>query len=275
MGSVLGALCPLSQLRQVRLSLARPARHELTSTREKLPELQICGPSFANSPALDDEHWSTWLSTIAENDIVPDIYSWHHIGGQAPDPAAADFASLIETHSLPERPIDVNEYAWPEQQNGAYTAWYISQLERNEMRGLRANWAMGPELHDFLANLVFKDGEEYKPTGEWYLYEYYAAMEGERAASEASEDGLFDAFAVVQEDGTAKIIAGTASVVDPYEISVSGVSALGLEDQGEVEVRTIRFDYEGIDVDTGGPVDLGTETHAYSEDTVSSVPPSY
>lgn len=247
--------------------------HPLTSTREKLPELQICGPSFANSPALDDEHWSSLLTTIAENDIVPDIYSWHHIGGQAPDPAAADFASLLETHGLPERPIDVNEYAWPEQQNGAHTAWYISQLERNEMRGLRANWAMGPELHDFLANLVFKDGEEYKPTGEWYLYEYYAAMEGERAVSAASEDGLFDAFAVVQDDGTVKIIAGTASVVEPYEISVSGLSALGLEEEGEVEVRTIRFDYEGIDVDTGGPVDLGSETLAYSGDTVSAIAP--
>lgn len=166
----------------------------------------------------------------------------------------------------------MNEYAWPEQQNGAHTAWYIAQLERNEMRGLRANWAMGPELHDFMANLVFREDGEYRPTGEWYLYEYYAGMVGERAASEASEDGLFDAFAVVQEDGTAKIIAGTASVAEPYEISISGLSALGLEEEGEVEVRTIRFDYEGIDVDTGGPVDLGTETLAYSEDTVSSPP---
>lgn len=217
---------------------------------------------------MDDDHWSSLLATIAENDIVPDIWSWHHIGGQEPDPAAAGFASLLESHNLPARPIDVNEYAWPEQQNCAHTAWYISQLERNEMRGLRANWAMGPELHDFLANLVFRDGEEYKPTGEWYLYEYYAAMEGERAVSAASEDGLFDVFAVVQ-DGMARLIAGTASVVEPYEISVSRMSALGLEEEGEVEVRTIRFDYEGIDVDTGGPVDLGTETLAYSEDTVS------
>lgn len=140
------------------------------------------------------------------------------------------------------------------------------------MRGLRANWAMGPELHDFLANLVYEGEEGYKPTGEWYLYEYYVGMEGERAVSEASEDGLFDAFAVVQEDGAVKIIAGTASVVEPYEIAVSGFSALGLEEEGEVEVRTIRFDYEGIDVDTGGPVDLGTETLAYSEDTVSVIP---
>ena len=138
------------------------------------------------------------------------------------------------------------------------------------MRGLRANWGMGEALHDFMANLVFRDEEdEYRPTGEWYLYEYYAFMEGERVVSSASEDGLFDAFGVVGGEG-ARILAGTASVCGRYEISVGGLCALGLPEEGEVAVRTLRFDYEGTDVDTGGPVNLGTENVAYSGDTVSS-----
>ena len=254
------------------MSKAPVIRTNKHANSTEIPDLKICGPSFSLSPSLNNTNWQTWLSTIAAHDTIPDIYSWHHIAGPAPDPAAHAFTTLLAAHDLPARPLDVNEYAWPEEQNAAHSAWYLAQLERHDMRGLRANWGMGEALHDFMANLVFKDDEEkYKPTGEWYLYEYYAAMEGERAVSSASEDGLFDAFGVVGGEGV-RILAGTASVCGRYEISVGGLLALGLPEEGEVAVRTLRFDYEGTDVDTGGPVDLGTENVAYSGDTVSFAP---
>ncbi len=221
---------------------------------------------------MDNENWNTWMSHVAEHSAIPDIYSWHQIGAWArePDTTIPDFNTLRDRYGLPERPIDINEYAWPDEQNPANTAWYIAQLERHNLRGLRANWGGGGNLHDFMANLVFRDGYTYHPTGEWYLYRYYAQMTGDRVTTTASGDRLFDVFATTSGN-VAKLVAGTRTVLAPYEIKVTGLTALGLPKKGSINIRTFRFDWAGIQADTGGAVNLGITKHAYSDDTVSRV----
>ena len=212
------------------------------------------------------------MSHVAKHSAIPDVYSWHQIGAWArePDTTIPDFNTLRDRYGLPERPIDINEYAWPDEQNPANTAWYIAQLERHNLRGLRANWGGGGNLHDFMANLVFRDGGTYHPTGEWYLYRYYAQMTGDRVTTTASGDRLFDVFATTSGN-VAKLVAGTRTVLAPYEIKVTGLTALGLPKKGSINIRTFRFDWAGIHADTGGAVNLGITKHAYSDDTVSRV----
>lgn len=216
------------------------------------------------------------MEKIADSNAVPDIYSWHQIGDAngVPDTTVPDFNAMRESYGLPEKPIDINEYAWPEAQNPAHTTWYLAQLERHNLRGLRANWGSGSLLHDLMADLVFHEEHEgggtttYRPNGEWYLYEYYARMKGTRVRTAASEDGLFDAFAVVSGDG-AKVIAGSRNADGSYEVALTGLStALGLPTEGTVQVRTTRFDWEGKSTDTGPPKDLGLSEHRYSGDKV-------
>lgn len=221
---------------------------------------------------MDNEKWDTWTSHIAEHNAIPDIYSWHQIGSweREPDTTIPDFNTLRDRYGLPERPININEYAWPDEQNPANTAWYIAQLERHNLRGLRANWGGGGNLHDFMANLVFRDDDTYHPTGEWYLYQYYARMTGSRVATQASSDRLFDVFATTSGN-VAKLVAGTRTVLAPYEIKVTGLTALGLPEKGFINIRTFKFDWAGMQADTGGPVDMGTTKHAYSQDTVSHI----
>lgn len=234
-----------------------------------MPDTLISGPSAASAPSLDSDKWNKWMERVSVEDAVPDIYAWHQIGDEErqPDNSVPDFNTMRDTYNLPERPIDINEYAWPEAQNPANTAWYLSQLERHNLRGLRANWGSGGELHDLMADLVYRDGGEVKPNGEWYLYEYYAAMKGTRVKTTASEDLTFDAFAVTSDSGL-KIIAGTRTVEAPYEIVVNGVSTLGLPEEGSVQIRTIQFDYDGKATDTGPPKDLGLSELSYSNDKV-------
>jgi hypothetical protein len=213
------------------------------------------------------------MEHISTSNAIPDIYAWHQIGDEdrQPDKVMPDFNSMRATYDLPERPIDINEYAWPEAQNPSHTTWYLAQLERHDLRGLRANWGSGGALHDLMADLIFHDDGSYSPNGEWYLYEYYTQMKGDRVKTSASDDLLFDAFAVVSGK-TAKLIAGTRTVEAPYVLVVTGLSALGLPEEGSVEIRTIQFDWAGKTTDTGPPKDLGVSEHSFSGDKVRFAP---
>ncbi|KAK1985659.1 glycoside hydrolase superfamily [Colletotrichum cereale] len=239
--------------------------------RAELPGTLISGPSAASTPSLDNEKWDSWLSTISTNDTIPDIYAWHQIGDENRelDRVVPDFNTLLAKHSLPERPIDINEYAWSYRQNPANSAFYLAQLERHNLRGLRANWGGGSALHDFMADLVFNNADgSYSPNGDWYLYKYYAQMVGERVATAPSADYQSDVFAVV--DGiNVKVLAGTPTIQSNYEIKISGLSHLGLPSGGTVEVHSRRFDWLGTKVDVGEPVDLGVVSLDYSSDTLT------
>lgn len=236
-----------------------------------MPGTLISGPSSAHSPSLDSETWRVWLSSVAEQDAVPDIYSWHQIGDweREPDSTVPDLNTLLAEYGLPQRPIDVNEYAWPDEQNPANTVYYLAQLERHNIRGLRAHWGSGSGLHDYMADLIFAADAVYYPNGEWQLYKYYASMGNKRVATKASSDLKFDVFAT-RSPKAIKVIAGSRTVQAPYDIEISGLSSFGgLKSEGTVQVRTLRFDWEGPGGQVGAPVDLGLSEHSYSEDMVS------
>jgi hypothetical protein len=126
-----------------------------------------------------------------------------------------------------------------------------------------------------MADLLGKteDGKYY-PNGEWWMYKYYAEMEGERAETQVAEDVNFDVFATIG-DGVVKVLAGTRTYelkpeVGDYVLEVNGLdSALGLDPFARVSVQTYRFDYEGPFGELGPPADLGTEDYGLSDGSVS------
>lgn len=170
---------------------------------------------------------------------------------------------------MPWRPVHVNEYAWPDEQQPATSAWYISQLERHDIRGLRANWEGGSNLHNFMGNLIANNGEYYYPNGDYRLYQYYGYMKGTRAATTASSDLLFDVFAV--KGDFVKIIAGTRLTTNTYNISITGLDSVGFPQSGNIGVRTLRFDWAGTTGEVGPPVDLGVQVYAYTNGQVSQL----
>ncbi|KAF2009778.1 glycoside hydrolase family 39 protein [Aaosphaeria arxii CBS 175.79] len=234
--------------------------------KSEFPEARLSGPSSAHSPHKDSENWRAWLSSISQNNAVPDIYSWHQIGAweREPDTTIPALKALLAEYNLPERPVDVNEYAWPDEQNPANSVYYLSQLERHNIRGLRANWGGGPSLHDFMANLIWKDDGGYYPNGEWHLYKYYARMEGERVATSASSDLKFDAFAVLS-GRRLKIIAGTRTVKARYNIEITGFTDSGVPPEGSLTVGRYQFDWAGAQGRIWDALYLGTATYEYSQ----------
>lgn len=226
---------------------------------------------MAAAPSLDNSHWQTWLATIAGNQTIPNIFSWHQIGtgSRQPDTTVPDFNTLKAAHKLPDLPIDVNEYAAKDEQNPATSVYYIAQLERHNIRGLRANWGSTTALHDGLADLVAKNASgNYIANGEWQLYKYYASMAGVRLATVASSDRLFDVFAT-KSSNKVKIIAGTRNKQGSYGIAISGLKSIGLPESGSLKVRALRFDWAGVAGAVGPPVDMGESEVPYTGGSVS------
>jgi hypothetical protein len=126
-----------------------------------------------------------------------------------------------------------------------------------------------------MANLIYSttgtsDGTYY-PNGEWQVYKYYAAMTGQRLVTTASSDLQFDVFATKKADSV-KILAGTRTIQAAYNITISGLDAVGLSEQGVIKVRSYRFDWAGPKGKVNGPVDLGVQRYPLSSNTVSSHP---
>lgn len=208
----------------------------------------------------ETDGWTTWLTLSKHN-----LY-----GGYVPEDTIAVFSAMRSSRGLPSLPIDINEYATPEEQRPSGSAWYISQLERTNIRGLRANWASYGQLHNFLANLLGQNQDgSYFPNGEYQVYKYYKNMGNLRLATASSADRMFDVFATRGTDrDSVKILAGSRLTTDEYDITVEDLSAVGLPESGSVTIRTYRFDWAGQFGRVEGPVDLGVYTHTYSDNKV-------
>ena len=214
--------------------------------RARLPEATIVGPSTAGEPSENDEWWNAYLDFVAASDTVPDIVSWHEIGGRAhgQDPVASRSAveEMLARRGLRVRGLQVNEYAEASQQNPGQSAWFIARLERARLDGLRANWGMGPALHDNLASLLTRTRDGYAPLGDWYTYHSYAGQRGVVVASEP--DAALDVFAtrLINNSRQARLLLGNhGGVTGPVAVGVTGLQAAGLQDP-RVLVERIPYD---------------------------------
>ncbi|KAF5536109.1 glycoside hydrolase family 39 [Fusarium phyllophilum] len=223
---------------------------------------------------LPASEYNNYLKFIAKTNTIPDFYSWHLLATDRNlRESKAQFDTLRKKYKLPERPININEYAsWDGEQNPAGAVFYISQFERHNAHGLRANWASQGQLHDFLANLLVKNsGGDYSPAGEWHVYQYYnQAMKGNRVGTSPSDDELFEVYATRGGSaGTVKILAAIRPVAGKktYNLAITGLSAVKVKGP-TVRVRTYRFDDPNVATAFGAPVDLGTFKHTIKNDQI-------
>ncbi|KAJ5285862.1 hypothetical protein N7524_001168 [Penicillium chrysogenum] len=191
-------------------------------------------------------------------------------------------ALLAKYSATREGLVNINEYGHPDEQNPSGSAWWIAQLERANIFGCRANWASAYALHDFMAQLLGKPGAGtddydpkatgYYPNGEYQVYKYYASsMVGDRIKTETTMDTNGDVYATVDAEGRVlRLLAGARTTTGTWSIQLEELSALGLPKSGEVGIHTYEFPgsddpYARLDE----PVDLGTVTHKYSEDSLT------
>jgi hypothetical protein len=251
--------------------------------RAELPGVPITGPSTGTIPRTSNEWWTGFGAAINKTGNIPDVYTWHNLANSVnvdPELSARDIVTWRNRYNLPQRPNNINEYGATDEQSPSFAAWYIARLERNNIQGLRANWASAYELHDYLGNLLGKPGagtdaydpkgKGYYPAGEWHVYKYYGTeMTGNRVATVGSADKLFDVYATRGSTANSvRILAGARGASGTWDVKVTGLNAVGLNKSGTVSVRTWRFDYNGKYGEVAGPVDLGVVRHEITNNEV-------
>lgn len=234
--------------------------------------MQLSGPATAGEPLASNSWWNAWASFVASNKSIPDQYAWHMEGGGGDLLSAqAGLNHWQTTYGLPSKLININEYAVFDEQVPAGSAWWISQLERINARGLRGNWLSGSNLHDYMSSLLGKSGSTYYPNGDYQVYKYYYQnMTGHRVGTLPSSDLKLEAYATVGTD-YARVLVGVRVATGTWELKLNSLSSLGLPTSGTLNVHTWGFPVAS-DVHYGevdAPKDLGWYGHAYSGDTVT------
>jgi len=252
----------------------------LSLNRTELPGVLLLGPTLANSPSASDTWWTNYLSFVVSNDSIPDQYVWHIEGGGDLATDQATLSTLLNTYGLPEKTINIDEYATYAEQVPSGAAWWISRLERYNAFGLRGNWLSGWSLHDFMASLLGKPNagtDAYSATatgywanGEWQVYHYYHTnMTGYRVSTTTSADGLLDAYATVGTDKV-RVIVGVRQETGTWDLTLNGLDSIGLGTSGTVTVQTWGFpDTGGHFGEVDAPTNLGLVDHTFTGGSVT------
>ncbi|KAL4862284.1 hypothetical protein BDV12DRAFT_207323 [Aspergillus spectabilis] len=249
-----------------------------------LPTTPLSGPSLSYAPAPTDPWWTTWASFVTANNSLPGEYAWHNLRKTyTTTEMLNNYDSLLALYGAERTgPVNINEYGHPDEQTPAGGAWWISQMKRENIYGLRANWAMAYALHDFFGQLLGKPGagtDDYQQNGtgywgnaEYAVYKYYGSeMTGGRVRTSASADGAKDVYATVDyKDRVVRVLAGSRLTSGGWDVEIEGLSSLGLRSAGRVKVRTLEFAgsknvYERVD----GPIDRGGRVYKYLSDRVT------
>ncbi|KAJ5734950.1 uncharacterized protein N7483_000075 [Penicillium malachiteum] len=232
-------------------------------------------------PEATNTWWTNWLSQIAGNDTIPDQYAYHLEG--SPDDFYDDLqntnvslAALLKTYGLPERQININEYATFDEQIPAGAAWWISRLERYDAYGLRGNWQSLCVLHDLFANLLTKVSDpttctdtDYVAAPEYQVYKYYNLnMTGERLNTTGTGDRLMDVYATVDSDKV-RILCGVRITEGTWQITVDNMDAVGLPSSGTIDIQTWGFAGTSVWEEVDSPSDRGIVSHTYSGNSLT------
>jgi hypothetical protein len=241
----------------------------------------ISGPTLAFRPEATNTWWTEWLAQISGNNTVPDQYAYHLEGtltevDNDPQFTNASLRALLQQYGLPERQVNINEYAEFIEQIPSGYAWWISRLERHNFIGLLGNWQSGTTLHDLFANLLTKvaDPFDYQATDYamapgYPVYQYYNLnMTGSRVNTTGSADRELDVYATVGRDRV-RILAGVRVTTGTWQITVDNMNAAGYPPEGNVSIDTWGFDGTSQFQVVGPPSFRNRVTHAYSDNTLS------
>lgn len=147
------------------------------------PDAMIGGPGYCD---YTPEKTAWFLNFCADNDCVPDVMIWHELGelsSEQLDLHVQNYRNLEQLPAVPvgPLPIIITEYGMMEEcGNPAKMFRYIRQIEETGVWGNIAYWRLADNLCDNSADGV-------SPNSCWWLYRWYADMEGMRMEKEVAD----------------------------------------------------------------------------------------
>lgn len=179
------------------------------------PKTPIVGPGIAYYH--HDRMWK-FLKFCKENNCLPDLICWHQWGSGGFAGAVEDVRRLQAELGIPERQYCINEYcagsdAEKQQFEGCpgYSVPFIAKFERYNVESATISWWHVPHPGR-LGSLLTDNGQK---GGGWWLYKWYADMEGYMAKVTPPNDKSegVDGFASVDRKRyCASLVLGGKSV---------------------------------------------------------------
>lgn len=164
----------------------------------------------------------SFLEYAKANNALPDIISWHELGGQSS--IAADVAAMKSMEAslgISPRPIVIEEYA----ETGEVGApgslvGYIAKFERAGVAAADlAFWNDYGTLGDLLT------GTGGLPNGGWWLYKWYGDMTGEMVNTvPPAQTGIDGAASVNRSQNLVSVIFGGGT--GSSQVTINGLSSL-------------------------------------------------
>lgn len=229
--------------------------------RAKDPSHPIQGPSYS--------HWSqsmmsTFLTDAKASGTVPDIVSWHELGGQqsiAADVAA--YRSLESSLGISPRPIAIEEYGTTSDVGvpGAMVG-YIAKFERAGIHDAEmAFWNHYGTLGDTLTDTGAS------PNGAYWLYKWYGDMSGSMVVTTPpAQTGIDGAAAVNSTKNQISVVFGGSSGASAVTVNGLGsLSAFG----STVNVKLEYVPSAGRTTAVSGPITISETTYSVSNGSLT------
>lgn len=232
--------------------------------REIDPGAKISGPNLLS---YGSNIMNGFIPFCIENDCLPDVISWHMLWNKAFNDIRGAYASYraLEAANVglweslyPDRevpfplPTDINEYApQAEIAVGGHLIQSIARYDELKMKGALPYWNTANSYGSLLAG-------QNEPNGAWWLYKWYADMEGDmakvavvtpRAEGDTLGDGLYG-LSTIDDDKKQVAIAfgGTTGQSNIVFNNVTGHadSPAFLADAEDVHITVWRAGFTGL-----------------------------
>ncbi|SIM59890.1 CBM35 domain-containing protein [Micromonospora cremea] len=192
------------------------------------PEARVMG---MNDATFRQRNYADFLTFARDNNVLPDIVSWHQLPSNSLDPASTNyFRTTFRTYRNLERergitpiPININEYAGNRDLTvpGQLIKWTAMFEEAKVAAGGKAYWTAAGGL----AGDVVQTN---KPGGGWWFYKMYADLKGGDTVRVTRPDtttiDALDGIAVVDDDRRqARIVAGGGA--EDFDVVIDNVDA--------------------------------------------------
>lgn len=230
------------------------------------PDALIGGPGFCD---YDSTEIKNFLSYCADNGCVPEIMIYHELSDYSVyfwQHHVRDYRQTEQSLGIDELPIIVTEYGRM-QDNGmpGKMVQYITQIETSKVYADNAFWRLADNLCDVAA-------DDNSPNSNWWLYRWYADMQGKTVSAEYhdlfrsnlenalkgkadySSQGFMGVVTVSDSGDKIDIICGGRD--GRADVKLKNTDAVGLKGR-DVHVKIEEVLYKGISGVVTAPVTLG------------------
>lgn len=241
------------------------------------PNARIGGPGFCD---YDNSEMKNFMTFCTENSCVPEVMIYHELNDNSIyhwQGHVKNYHELEKELGIEARPIIVTEYGRM-QDNGmpGRMLQYITQIETSKVYADNAYWRLADNLCDVAA-------DDNCPNSNWWLYRWYADMEGQtvdiryqdlfksnlgkalKGEADFSSKGFMGIVTINDEDKIEIICGGRdgSAVVKLKNLSDAGL----IKDGYRLAVKTEEVIYKGISGVVNSPV-MKSEYYIDAKDTI-------